>query len=469
MKNNRSTRLAYARFLIASCGVLALGGCGGSSNNGGPTVPTYTLSATISGLGSSVLVLSVNGSSSTISGDATTVALAYGMASGTAYSVAVQTQPTGQVCSVANGTGTVASANVVNVAVTCSAVSYTVGGTISGLTATGLVLLDNGSDATSIAANATQFSMHTGLAYGSTYDVTVGTQPYGISLVCTPSNASSTVSADVTTVAISCATVAPTQTAIPVTFGSPGGVAVDAHGNVFLTDTVADAVEEIPYSNGSYGSPVTLGSGFFGRPFGITVDLNGNLFVTDTVNNIVAKIPYSNGSYGTPVIVGPTPLFNSPEGVAVDTSGNVFVADTGNNTVWEIPYSNGAYGTPVTMGAGFSAPGGVAVDANGNVFVADTLHAAVKEIPYTSGSYGTPQTVGSGFTNPQGLAVDANGNVFVADTSATVVEEIPYNNGTYGTTLLSVGSGLSVPSGVAVDSLGRLYAIDGHHLWSFVP
>ena len=44
-----------------------------------------------------------------------------GLTSGSAYSVTVKTNPAGQTCSVANGSGTVGSAGVTNVAVTCTA------------------------------------------------------------------------------------------------------------------------------------------------------------------------------------------------------------------------------------------------------------------------------------------------------------------------------------------------------------
>ena len=120
-----------------------------------------------------------------------------------AYAVTVQTQPTGLTCSVSNGTGTMGSAAVTDIAVTCSANTYTVGGTISGLKASGLVLLDNGGDATTISANATQFTMNTGVAYGSAYAITVQTAP--ADLVCSVSNGTGIMgAADVTSVSIAC-------------------------------------------------------------------------------------------------------------------------------------------------------------------------------------------------------------------------------------------------------------------------
>jgi hypothetical protein len=54
------------------------------------------------------------------------------LASGTAYKVTVGVQPTGETCTVTNGTGTVGTANVTNVSVSCKAnPTFTIGGTVS--------------------------------------------------------------------------------------------------------------------------------------------------------------------------------------------------------------------------------------------------------------------------------------------------------------------------------------------------
>jgi uncharacterized repeat protein (TIGR03803 family) len=164
---------------------------------------SYTVGGTISGLASTGMVL-VNGSDTlTVSSGASSFTMPTAVAYTSAYAVTVQTQPMGLTCSVSNGTGTMGSAAVTNIAVTCSANTYTVGGSISGLTASGLVLLDNGGDATTVNANATQFTMNTGVAYGSAYVVTVQTPPAG--LVCSVSNGSDIMgAADVTSVGIAC-------------------------------------------------------------------------------------------------------------------------------------------------------------------------------------------------------------------------------------------------------------------------
>ena len=49
-----------------------------------------------------------------------TFTFATALANGAAYNVTVLTNPSGQTCTVTNGSGTIASANVTNVAVTCT-------------------------------------------------------------------------------------------------------------------------------------------------------------------------------------------------------------------------------------------------------------------------------------------------------------------------------------------------------------
>jgi hypothetical protein len=84
-------------------------------------------------------------------------------------------------------------------------VPYTVGGTVSGLVGTGLVLQNNGGDNLNITANG-PFTFATALANGSPYNVTVLTQPTGPAQTCTVTNGSGTISgANVTNVQVTCA------------------------------------------------------------------------------------------------------------------------------------------------------------------------------------------------------------------------------------------------------------------------
>ena len=128
-----------SRFVLSVA--LVLSGCHGATDSGayGHVGPTYSVSGTVSGLTGSGLTLSINGANVSVASNATTVTLASGLSPGVAYAVSVQTQPSGQTCSVAAGTGTITSANVANVVVTCANQAFNLGGLVSGLNGSGLV------------------------------------------------------------------------------------------------------------------------------------------------------------------------------------------------------------------------------------------------------------------------------------------------------------------------------------------
>ena len=163
----------------------------------------FSLGGSISGLTTSGLVLANGSDWLDVDANATSFTMPTTVPYGSAYAVTVRTQPTGLSCTVTHGSGTMPAAAVTSVAVACADQTYSLGGTINGLTASGLVLA-NGTDTLTVAANATSFTMPTAVAYGSTYAVTVQTQPAG--LTCTPSNATGTMpAAPVANVAIICA------------------------------------------------------------------------------------------------------------------------------------------------------------------------------------------------------------------------------------------------------------------------
>jgi uncharacterized repeat protein (TIGR03803 family) len=162
----------------------------------------YTVGGSVTGLITSGLVLANGTDTLTVAPNASSFTMPTAVASTSPYAVVVQTQPTNGTCTIVNGSGTMGSDPVTNIMVTCAR-TYTIGGTISGLgSASGLVLA-NGSDTLTVLANATSFSMPTGVANGSTYNVTVQAHP--IAMSCTVTNGAGTVSgANVTNVTVTC-------------------------------------------------------------------------------------------------------------------------------------------------------------------------------------------------------------------------------------------------------------------------
>ena len=80
--------------------------------------------------------------------------------------------------------------------------TYTIGGSITGLTGTGLVLQDNGGNNLTVSANATSFTFTTSITSGGAYAVTVMTQPSGES--CAVTSGDGTATSNITSVSIAC-------------------------------------------------------------------------------------------------------------------------------------------------------------------------------------------------------------------------------------------------------------------------
>ena len=195
---------------IGVCGIaLILTGCWGSDDGSAPPPQptpqpvTYTIGGNLSGLQSGQVTLLLNGANAQTMSANGAFKFSTSVNSGANYAVTVGTQPAEQSCSVTLGSGS-ATANVSNVAVKCVSVTYSVGGTVTGMTAgTHVTLLDNGSNATVVSAD-TGFTFSSQISAGGSYAVTVGMQPTG--QTCTISHgAASAVAANVSNVAVVCA------------------------------------------------------------------------------------------------------------------------------------------------------------------------------------------------------------------------------------------------------------------------
>lgn len=163
---------------------------------------SYQIGGTVIGKTGTGLVLQNNGGDNLAATANGPFTFSKEVKKGKGYNVTVLTQALGQACTVINGSGT-ANSNVTDVTVNCGG-TYTVGGAVSGLTGTGLVLQNNGGNNLSVSANG-GFTFSTPVAAGSTYSVTVLTQPSGQN--CTVSNGAGTSTTNVTSVAVACASI----------------------------------------------------------------------------------------------------------------------------------------------------------------------------------------------------------------------------------------------------------------------
>lgn len=402
---------------------------------------------------------------------------------------------------------------------TPATVTHVVGGTVSGLSGS-MVLQNNAGDDLKVAADGT-FVFTSPVADGSSYAVTVRTQP--VWQFCSVTRGSGKASAAVTDVAVACSVAAAQVSTLAgsgaagsangsgslATLSLPYGIVITKDQSLFVSDVQTGLLRKISSSGdvstvaggGSFNGPVD-GNGaaaYFDGLGGIALDASGNVYATELSGNRIRKITPAgdvttfagNGARSSVDGNGMAASFAGPAGIVLDESGNLYVSEYYSHVFRKI-----TPGLDVSKLAGtanlpgfadgtgtaalFSGLYSIAMDDQGNIYAADSRNNRIRKLTLggvvttlagsgASGALDGPANTAS-FNSPGGVTVGLDGNIYVADTGNNLIRKVTPAGvvstlaGQAGATGAQNGIGAAArfkqPYGVAMDKDGTLYVAD---------
>ncbi|WP_082994860.1 MULTISPECIES: cadherin domain-containing protein [Aquimarina] len=247
-------------------------------------------------------------------------------------------------------------------------------------------------------------------------------------------------------------------------FNYPYDIAIDANDNLYIADSNNNRIRKITPAGvvttlaGSGASGSANGTGTaarFNGPRGVAVDASGNVYVSDYGNHRIRKVTptgvvtnLAGGPVGFADGTGLNARFNHPSGLTVNSNGDIYVCDNSNHRVRKITpagvvatiVGNGTAGFLDNTGtsARFSYPRDITVDANDNLYVTDFGNRRVRKITPAkvvttiAGNGATGSADGNGpsatFNSAYGIAFAGSGIFYVTDNGSSRIRKIVISN-----------------------------------------
>lgn len=439
--------------ILSICACLILASCSRGNDDGDVAAAGAKIGGRVTGLAGTGLVLQLNGGQSLAVSRNGRFVFDAELGSGVTYSVTATAQPSApsQTCTVTRGGGVIDSGDVDFVAVTCATNTYTIGGSVSGLSGT-LVLQNRGGDDLSISTSS-PFTFPTRVASGDTYGVTIKSQPASPAQECVLTNPGGIVAATNVTVSVAC-------TNIPLTLLStnPPAGATNVLRSFPLRAYFSTAVNSATVTAGN----ISLSSSGGAAPANLTAEGNTltfaltRLLLPQTTYTLTAgtglrgslgeqmAAPVStsfttrDGSWRAAQVVEPPPVNLSgfppfsPRMIACSADGTavaVWVRAAGSiASVWTSRYVPGTgWGTasPIENVDNYARSASVAMDGNGNAIAVwqQNDNSSGTSPPYSiwaarftpAGDWGPPVRIennGNDAADPS-VAMDSAGNAVV--------------------------------------------------------